>query len=185
MKTNLLHGRLPLTTLAASLVFTCITASAQHPQALLLDTSEVRLMVRDNAGSPIRDAKVVMHVMKRGADQGELEVRTDQDGKVEQDIIPIGNLVKLEIQAPGFQAYSTDYQVNALVKNLVVRLKQQPVLQAAVADRPEEVAKNAPPAQPASHAAYKEPQWVSHASARKAQSSRSAKSQTTTASAKK
>ena len=174
MRTNLSLGRLPLTTLAASLAFTGLTASAQQ-HALLLDTSEVRVMVRDTTGLPVRDAKVVMHVMKRGTDQGEMEVRTDQDGKVEQDIIPIGNLVRLEIMAPGYQAYSTDYQVNALVKNLVVRLKQQPVLQSAVVERPQELATNSAPGQPAVYSAYKEPQWVSHSSAKKTATSRSAK----------
>jgi 5-hydroxyisourate hydrolase-like protein (transthyretin family) len=157
MKAISLRSDLPLT-LAALLVVSFSTASAQRTSPLLLDTSEVRVMVRDTTGLPVRDAKVVMHVMKRGTDQGELEVRTDQDGRVEQDIIPIGNLVHLEILAPGYQAYRTDYQVNALVKNLVVRLKQQPMLQTVanepVMAPPQEVAKNAPVSD------YKEPQWV-------------------------
>ena len=164
MKAPALHRHLSLTTLAASLVFTCSSVSAQQP--LLLDTSEVRVMVRDTTGLPVRDARVVMHVMKRGADQGDMEVRTDQDGKVEQDIIPIGNTVHLEIMAPGYQAYRTDYQVNALVKNLVIRLKQQPVLESAVVEQTREVAKTTTPAHPS---AYQEPRWVGRSSAKKTQ----------------
>ena len=178
MKAINLHSNLPLT-LAALLAVPFSTASAQQPSHLLLDTSEVRVMVRDTTGMPVRDAKVVMHVMKRGTDQGELEVRTDQDGRVEQDIIPIGNLVHLEILAPGYQAYRTDYQVNALVKNLVVRLKQEPLLQTVATEQPieqpREVAKSAPVSD------YKEPQWVSkrpQVSTKRAQSARKPASST-------
>ena len=128
-------------------------------------------MVRDMGGSPVRDARIVMRVMKHGNDQGEMEVRTDANGSVEQDIIPIGNTVRLQILAPGFQAYSIDYPVNSLVKNLVVRLKQEPlIVHAAATEQRADVAKSTSPA-----SVYREPEWVNK-SAHKSSSKTHAKS---------
>jgi len=165
MKTFGVSGNLLRTMLAASFALSFFSAAAEEPR-LLADTSEVRLTVRDNAGQPIRNAKVDMLILSRGRDQGTVEVTTNDDGAIEQDIIPLGDVVQMQITAPGYQAYGVNYPVNSLVKSLVVRLNQQPVTQ---------VASNALPNPPSSPAqatfTYKEAQWVKrtpHHAARKA-----------------
>jgi len=89
------------------------------------ETSEVHVtVVRDTNGKPIRNAAVVMHPLKNGKDQGAMEVKTDEDGKVALDIIPIGDTLRLQIIAPGFQTFGEDYLLDAPAKEITVRLKR-------------------------------------------------------------
>ena len=90
------------------------------------ETSEIHVTVlRDTTGKPIRNAAVVMHPLnKSGKDEGAMEVKTDEDGKVALDIIPIGDTLRLQIIAPGFQTFGNDYAVDAKAKEIVIRLKR-------------------------------------------------------------
>ncbi len=166
MKTFGSHGNLLRTMLAALFATTLVSAASAQEPKLLADTSEVRVTVRDTTGMPIRDAKVEMLILNRGQDQGAMEVRTNDNGSIEQDIIPIGDVVRMQISAPGYKAYDINYPINGLVKDLVVRLKEQPVEEASVtAPKPDT---NTP-----SQATftYKEAQWVKrspHRAVRKA-----------------
>jgi hypothetical protein len=90
------------------------------------DTSEIHVtVVRDTNGKPIRNAAVVLHPLnKKGKDEGAMEVKTDEEGKVALDIIPIGDVLRLQIIAPGWQTFGNDYPVDAPVKDITVRLKR-------------------------------------------------------------
>jgi hypothetical protein len=140
---------------AALFAMTFFSASAQQ-HVLVADTSEVRLAVRDTTGAPVQNADVSMVFLSRGRDQSAMDVKTDQDGKIEQDIIPVGDVVQLHISAPGYQAFGVNYPVNGLVKDLVVRLKPAPLVQTASLEQPKDAAANAAQAT----FTYKEPQWV-------------------------
>lgn len=178
MQLSGLHGKLLSTPMAAMLAISFLSASAQqHP--LVVDTGEVRLTVRDAAGMPIHNARVVMHILKRGTDLGSMEVRTDDQGNLEQDIIPIGDVVRIEIAAPGYKAFATDYPIDNMVKNLVVRMKSQPVVEVAANDLPAtpvQAVKSASsqPAVANSTSTYKEAQWVSRRTSSPAKKSHSA-----------
>ena len=43
---------------------------------------------------------------------GSLEVKTNEDGKTIIDVIPIGDTVRMQIIASGFQTYGEDYKVD-------------------------------------------------------------------------
>ena len=90
------------------------------------ETSEIHVtVVRDSTGKPIRNAAVVMHPLsKSGKDEGAMEVKTDEDGKVALDVIPIGDTLRLQIIAPGFQTFGNDYPVDAAAKEITIRLKR-------------------------------------------------------------
>ncbi len=90
------------------------------------ETSEIHVTVlRDTTGKPIRNAAVVLHPLnKKGKDEGAMEVKTDEDGKVALDIIPIGDTLRLQIIAPGFQTFGNDYPVDSAAKEIVIRLKR-------------------------------------------------------------
>ena len=90
------------------------------------ETSEIHVtVVRDTNGKPIRNAAVVLHPLnKKGKDEGAMEVKTDEDGKVALDIVPIGDVLRLQIIAPGWQTFGNDYPVDAPVKEITVRLKR-------------------------------------------------------------
>ncbi len=89
------------------------------------ETSEIHVtVVRDTNGKPVRNAAVVMHPLKGTKDEGAMEVKTDEDGKVAIDIIPVGYVLRLQIIAPGFQTFGNDYDVDAPAKEITVRLKR-------------------------------------------------------------
>ncbi len=155
MKSNGLRGYFLGTMPAVLFAMTFFSASAQQ-HVLVADTSEVRLAVRDTTGAPVQNADVSMVILSRGRDQGAMDVKTDQDGKIEQDIIPVGDVVQMHISAPGYQAYGINYPVNGLVKDLVVRLKPAPLVQTASLEQPKDAAGSVAQAT----FTYKEPQWV-------------------------
>ena len=53
-----------------------------------------------------------------------MEVKTDEDGKVALDIVPVGDTLRLQIIAPGFQTFGSDYLVDAPAKEIVVRMRR-------------------------------------------------------------
>ena len=66
-------------------------------------TSSLRfVVVRDSDGKPVRNAEVVLHPVKRKGKQapGEMELKTDAEGKTSVDGIPYGPL-RVQVLAPG------------------------------------------------------------------------------------
>jgi hypothetical protein len=75
-------------------------------------TSHIEVMVlKKFNGKPISNAAVVFDATLDGKDQGNLEVKTDPDGKATIDIIPTGSTVRVQVIATGFATYAEDYQV--------------------------------------------------------------------------
>ena len=71
----------------------------------------VTVLKADN-GRPIQDAHVIFHPIEGDKDKGAMELKTDEDGKISIDVIPIGDTVRLQIIANGYQTYGQDYQVD-------------------------------------------------------------------------
>jgi hypothetical protein len=87
--------------------------------------SSVRfVVVRDSDGKPVRNAQVVLHPVKRKGKQanGEMELKTDADGKASIDGIPYGPL-RVQVLAPHFQTFGEDYEINKPALELTVKLK--------------------------------------------------------------
>ncbi|MBV8437880.1 MAG: carboxypeptidase regulatory-like domain-containing protein [Silvibacterium sp.] len=80
-------------------------------------------VVRATNGKPVENAAVVFHPMKNGKDQGGLELKTNEEGRVAIDVIPIGTSVRLQIIAKGFQTFGEDYQITGDSKDISVKLK--------------------------------------------------------------
>jgi hypothetical protein len=72
---------------------------------------EVTVLKKFN-GKPISNAAVVFDATLDGKDQGNLEVKTDPDGKATIDIIPIGSTVRVQVIATGFATYAEEYLVS-------------------------------------------------------------------------
>lgn len=82
------------------------------------------VVVNDAGGKPVRNAQVVLHPMNRkGKPTGELELKTDVEGKASIDGVPYGT-VEVQVLAPGFQTYGADYEVKAAAVNITVKLKK-------------------------------------------------------------
>src|ERR1700745_963124 len=62
---------------------------------------EVTVLKKIN-GKPIPNAAVIFNSNLNGQDQGNLEVKTDPDGKATIDVIPTGSTVRVQVIATGF-----------------------------------------------------------------------------------
>ena len=82
------------------------------------------VVVRDSDGKPVRNAAVVLHPVKRKGKQaqGEVELKTDADGKTGVVGIPYGPL-RVQVLAPHFQTFGEDYEINQADMQITVKLK--------------------------------------------------------------
>jgi hypothetical protein len=118
-------------------------------------------VVRDNNGKPVENAAVIFHPVQGDKDKGYMELKSDGDGKAMIDVIPIGDTVRLQVIANGFQTYGGDYKIDKPEISMQVRLKR-PGSQYSIytnkdgnasngggagADKTTSPDKNAPPAQ--------------------------------------
>src|SRR3984885_4414816 len=81
-------------------------------------------VVRSTNGKPIPNAAVVFHPMEGDKDKGALELKSDEDGKVIIDVIPIGDTVRLQVIADGWQTYGDDYKIDTDSKEIMVKMKR-------------------------------------------------------------
>ena len=89
-------------------------------------TSSLRfVVVRDSDGKPVRNAEVVLHPVKRKGRQakGEMELKTDPEGRTNIDGIPYGPL-RVQVLAPHFQTFGEDYEINKAEMEITVKLKR-------------------------------------------------------------
>ena len=83
------------------------------------------LVVKDENGKPVRSAALIMHpVNSRGKQgRGDLELKTDADGKASFDGIPYGKL-RIQVLASGFQTFGEDYQIDKAKMDFTIKLKR-------------------------------------------------------------
>jgi hypothetical protein len=79
-------------------------------------------------GKPLMNAAVVFHAVREGKEDGNLEVKTDEDGKATIDVIEIGSHVTVQVIANGFATYAEQIDVDGPSKELLVKM-QRPVAQ--------------------------------------------------------
>jgi hypothetical protein len=82
------------------------------------------VVVRDTDGKPVRNAQVVLHPVQRKGKQaqGEMDLKTDADGKTNVDGIPYGPL-RVQVLAPHFQTFGEDYEINKPQMQITVKMK--------------------------------------------------------------
>ncbi len=78
-------------------------------------------VLKDFNGKPIENAKVICHTLN---DPGNMELKSNEDGKAVIDVLPIGDTVRLQIIAKGFQTYGQDYKVDKDEMAIEVRMKR-------------------------------------------------------------
>ena len=71
---------------------------------------------------PIMNAAVVFHPVKDGRDEGNMEMKTDPDGKAVIDVIPTGSKVTIQVIADGFATFAEDYQINEASRQIVISM---------------------------------------------------------------
>src|SRR5271154_1665004 len=74
-------------------------------------------------GKPVENAAVVFHPIKDGKDEGNLEIKSDPDGKATIDVIPVGSTVTVQVFANGFATFAQDFTVtDDKEKDIAVKL---------------------------------------------------------------
>jgi 5-hydroxyisourate hydrolase-like protein (transthyretin family) len=88
-------------------------------------TSRIEVTVlRDVNGKPIENAAVVFHAMAGEKNEGNMELKTNEDGKAIIDVMPIGDTVRLQIIAKGFQTFGDDYKIDKAQMAIEIRMKR-------------------------------------------------------------
>jgi hypothetical protein len=79
-------------------------------------------VVKGFDGKPLPNAAVVFHSTMDGRDNGNLEVKTDPEGKATLDLIEVGSDVDVQVIANGFATYAKDLNIVGVSKTLEVKL---------------------------------------------------------------
>jgi hypothetical protein len=82
-------------------------------------------IIKDDNGKPVRNASVIMHAVnpKGKQEPGDLELKTDPDGKANFDGVPYG-MLRVQVLAHGFQTYGEDFDVEKPKMELTIKLKR-------------------------------------------------------------
>ena len=77
------------------------------------ETSHIEVLVtKKSNGKPISNAAVVFNPIKDGKDEGNLEVKTNPEGKAVIDVIPTGSTLRVQVIANGFATFAEDYLID-------------------------------------------------------------------------
>ena len=87
------------------------------------------VVTKQDNGKAVRNAAVIMHAVnaKGKQDKGDLELKTDPEGKASFDGLPYGK-VRVQVLAQGFQTYGQDFDIGKPQVAIAIQLKrpQQP-----------------------------------------------------------
>jgi hypothetical protein len=85
-------------------------------------TSKIEVTIlRDANGKPIENASVIFHV---DGDKGNMELKSNEDGKSVIDVLPIGSTVRLQVIAKGYQTYGEDFKIDKPEMAFEVKMKR-------------------------------------------------------------
>ena len=78
-------------------------------------------VLRDVNAKPIENAAVIFHMV---GEKGNMELKTNEDGKAVIDVLPLGGNVRLQIIAKGFQTYGEDFKIDKAELAIGVKMKR-------------------------------------------------------------
>ncbi len=97
------------------------------------------LIIKDDNSKPVRNAAVIMHPVNSHGKQGrgDLELKTDVDGRTSFDGVPYGKL-RIQVLAAGFQTFGEDYDIDKAKMEFTVKLKRPQTQYSIYQDHPDE-----------------------------------------------
>jgi hypothetical protein len=78
-------------------------------------------VLRDVNGKPIENAAVIFHLV---GDKGNMELKTNEDGKAMIDVLETGSNVRLQVIAKGYQTYGEDFKIDQPSMAFEVKMKR-------------------------------------------------------------
>jgi hypothetical protein len=146
---------------AVAMVSSAGAQSDQHGRKWkpLPPTSHIVItVVKGFNGKPLQNAAVIFHAVRDGHNDGNLEVKTNEQGQASIDVIEIGSQVTVQVIADGFATSATDMNVDGPNKTLEIKLLRpraqvKPGIQepphdinpGSTADNPDYIPSTAPP----------------------------------------
>lgn len=86
-------------------------------------TSHIEVVVTKKFnGKPISNAAVIFYSTRDGKDDGNLEVKTDPEGKAVIDVIATGSTVRVQVIAAGFATFAEEFEIDQPTKQIAVAM---------------------------------------------------------------
>lgn len=86
-------------------------------------TSHIEVQVLKGTNQkPVTNAAVIFHSVKDGRDEGNMEVKTNDEGVATIDIIPTGSKVGVQVLADGFATFAQEYVVTEPSRRIEVSM---------------------------------------------------------------
>jgi hypothetical protein len=129
-----------VSTLAAGLDAGAQETSSKRGRKFKMPPPTARIEVtvlRDSSGKPIENASVIFHSIENGVAKGNMELKTNEDGKTVIDVLPIGGIMRMQIIAKGFQTFGDDYKVDKDQLAIEIRMKRPGEQYSIYKDHPE------------------------------------------------
>jgi hypothetical protein len=101
-------------------------------------------VVKASNGKPIINAAVVFHPMKDGKSDGNLEVKTNPEGKAIIDVIPTGSDLRVQVIANGYATFGQDYKVEGPSKEIAIAMAVPRAQVSAYTDNPDKPSERKP-----------------------------------------
>jgi hypothetical protein len=79
-------------------------------------------VVKSFNGKPLPNAAVIFHAVRDGKNDGNLEVKTNEEGKATIDVIEVGSHLTVQVIANGFATSATEMEVDGPAKELQVKM---------------------------------------------------------------
>ena len=95
-------------------------------------------VVKEETGKPVRNAIVVLHPLNaKGKEQGNINLKTDQEGKTAFNSLPYGKL-RVQVIARGLKTFGQDYEINQDTQEISIKLKPPAQQYSIYEEHPEE-----------------------------------------------
>jgi hypothetical protein len=80
-------------------------------------------VIKEETGKPVRNATVVLHPLSsKGKEQGNINLKTDGEGKTAFNNLPYGKL-RVQVIARGRKTFGEDYEINQAEQEISIKLK--------------------------------------------------------------
>ncbi len=80
-------------------------------------------VTRASNGKPVENAAVIFHTFHEGRDEGNMELKTNEEGKATLDLIPMGDEVRLQVFKSGFQTYGENFTNDQSTRELAIQVR--------------------------------------------------------------
>jgi hypothetical protein len=95
-------------------------------------------VIKEETGKPVRNATVVLHPLSsKGKEEGNINLKTDSDGKTAFNNLPYGKL-RVQVIARGRKTFGEDFDINQPAQEISIKLKPPADQYSIYEDHPEQ-----------------------------------------------